>query len=285
MTDKYFDYEKIMIKIDLYMQKYEFISVTGMGNSILGRSIPVIAFGEGKSTVVYLGGEAGDDYISVTMLLRFVKDICELYKSGGSAFGFSAENIFKNYNIVVIPLLNPDGISYCARGIGEDNPLRERILNMNGGRLDNASFSAWKGNARGVDLRYNYGAENSEREPEAEVGSLCNFLRFGFTPEMLFSFSRADTNEGMIFFGEGARDNKIAMALTQMSGLKRRFRESKEPCLMLSDWAKRELSAAAFSIELPYINGFSKKNFEDKLFACYASMRKLLFCAPFLNKI
>ena len=281
----YLDYEKTMTKIDRYMQKYDFISVTGMGNSILGRTIPVITYGEGKTVVAYVGGEAADDFVSTAVLLRFVRDICETYVNRGSAFGFSAENIFKNYTVVVIPLMNPDGAFYRSHGAGEDNPLRDRLSKMIGGRLDAPSFSSWKGNARGVDLRYNYGDENGEYESECEVGALRNFLRFGFKPDMLLSFSRSTSESGTIFFGEGERENKIAVALTQTSGFKRLFRETEEPTLTLKDWAKRTLSCASFSIELPYVRGYSEKDIGDKLFARYAEIRKLLFCAPFLNKI
>lgn len=285
MTDRYLDYEKTMAKIDGYMQKYEFISVIGLGDSMLGRMIPVITLGEGKTNIVYVGGEAGDDFVSTAMLLRFVRDICEIYKNHGSAFGFSAENIFKNYTLIVLPLLNPDGAHYRSHGVNEDNPLFERISKSNGKRLDAESFLLWRGNARGVDLRYNYGTENSEFEPECEVGALCNFLRFGFNPNMLFSFSKSDTEQGAIFFGEGEKENKIAMALTQMSGLRRIFREVNETSQTLSDWARRELSCTSFSVELPSIRGVSEKNLDDKLFSCYAEIRKLFFCAPFLNKI
>ena len=272
----------MIAEINAYMEKYSFISVTGLCDSILGRTVPVISLGEGKTVIAYVGGEQGNDVQSPSVLLRFVKDICALYEEGGAAFGFSAEHILQSFTIVVIPMLNPDGVSYCVTGVDADNPLRDRLIKINGGSLD---FSNWRGNARGVELKYNYGAERSEYEPEAEVGALCNFFRFGMTPSMLFAFSQSDEAEGRICFGEGERESKTAIALTQMTGYKRCFRQSEEPVLMLTDWSIKELSSAAFSIELAPIENMGIKRTQDKIFSVYAQMRKMLFCAPFLNKI
>lgn len=283
MKEINFDYVKMMKEIDTYMNKYKFLSITMASKSMLGNNIPAIIFGEGKSTVVYVGGEEGCDAMSSNILLRFVKDICSLSEEGGSAFGFSAELIFKNYTIVIIPMLNPDGSCYCSQGLAIDNPLRERVLRINDGSED---FSAWKGNARGVELKYNYDTEYSQNEPEVEVGTLCNFLRYGFKPDILLSFSRsASNNEGIIGFGEGEIENKMAVALSQMSGMKRAYRESEMHRLTIVDWSIRELCAAAFSIELPHLKYSTQKQFNDKCFSHYAQLRKVLFCTPFLNKI
>ncbi|MBO7302634.1 MAG: hypothetical protein J6U68_00430 [Clostridia bacterium] len=229
----YLNYEKVIGKIDDYLQKYDFISVTSLCSSASGRRIPIITYGEGQTVIVYVAGEGTDDTTSVSVLLRFFRDICELYKNHGAAYGFSAENIFNKYTIVVLPLINPDKESY----------------------------------------------------PENEIGELRNFLKFGAAPNMVLSFSSSSDEEGRILFGEGERDAKMARALAQMSGLRRCFSETKEPRLSLKDWAKNELSCSSFSVELPRVQGFSKKNLEDKLFASYAEIRKILFCAPYLNKI
>ena len=146
MGELYFDYVKMMTEVDGYMGKYNFISVTGIGESILRHTIPAIMIGEGISVIAYVGGEVGCDKVSPQILLRFVRDISSLYEEGGSAFGFSVENILKTYTFVIIPMLNPDGSLYCRYGLEEDNPIKERVLAINNGKSD---FSLWRGNARG----------------------------------------------------------------------------------------------------------------------------------------
>lgn len=282
MADIYFDYRKMMTEINNYAEKYSFLSLTGVSQTILGKNIPALIFGEGKSVIVYVGGEDGCDNISSFALLRFVRDICALYKEGGSAFGFSAENIFKSYTLIIIPMLNPDGYCYCSEGVKIDNPLRDRVLKLNNGSDD---FSCWRGNARGVELKYNYSFEYSENEPEPEAGALCNLLRYGYKPDMLIDFSQSAEKAGAVYYGEGETENRMAIALSQMCGMKREYRESQAPRLMLADWALRELSSSAFLVELPRVEGYGIKALEDKAFSCYSRIRKLLFCAPFLNKI
>lgn len=282
MADLYFDYRKMMSEINSYVEKYSFISVVGVCESMLRKSIPAIILGEGKNVITYIGGEEGNDSISPFVLVRFIRDICSLYEECGSAFGFSAENIFKTYTLVIIPMLNPDGSCYCLEGVESDNPIKDRVLKLNHGCED---FSSWKGNARGVELKYNYAYEYRENEPEPEVGGLCNFLRYGFKPDMLIDFSQCDEKDGAVYYGEGEIENRIAIAFSQMSGMKRVYRESQAPELMLTDWTIHELGASAFSLDLPKIGSNSQRQFEDKAFSCYARIRKIFFCAPFLNKI
>lgn len=286
MKESYFNYEKMIAEINTYMNKYSFLAVTGICESILGCTIPAVILGEGKIVITYIGGEEGYDLISPSVLLRFVKDICSLYEGKGSAFGFSAENIFKNYTLVIIPMLNPDGAGYCCRGVDENNPLRERVLKLNDRQND---FSHWRGNARGVELKYNYGLENGEYESEPEVGALCNFFRYGMTPQLLIEFSQnnelKNNDDGIIFFGEGEIENKMAIALSQMTMMRRTYRESALPRLMLTDWAIKELGASAFSVDMPCFECNSRKQFEDISFSYYTKIRKMLFCTPFLTKI
>jgi g-D-glutamyl-meso-diaminopimelate peptidase len=283
VAEAYFDYGRMINELDGFLNKYSFLSVIEVGKSILGNSIPAVIFGEGKSIVAYVGGEVGCDPFSPFILMRFLRDACALYEGGGSAFGFSAENIFKNYTLVIIPLLNPDGLNYFANGIELENPLFERVMKLNGG----GDFSHWRGNARGVDLKYNYGLEYSESQPEAEVGRLCNFLRYGFTPDMLidFSYSQGENEKEVIRFCGGEEENKMAVALSQMSGIAREYSESVIENRTLFEWARGELYASAFSVELERIDCLSKKHFEDTGFLCYLNLRKLLYCAPFLSKL
>lgn len=277
-----FTYEKMLTLINEYSEKYSFISVGTLCESILGQSIPIITLGEGACTVVYLGGMLGYDRISPQLILQFLRDICSLYEEGGSAFGFSARGLLKDYTLMLFPMLNPDGAGYCANGIEPDNPLRDRLV-----RSDNASgnFLFWEGNARGVNLRYNFGLEESEYAPEVEVGVLSNFFRFGISPDMVFELSAVRKAEPRIYYGEGERESKIATALTQMSGFGREFRENEKSSFMLADWAISELSSAAFSVELSFEEALRAGRESDHIFSLYAQLRKLFICAPRLNKL
>ena len=77
----------------------------------------------------------------------------------------------------------------------------------------------------------------------------------------------------------------MAVALSQMSGIAREYSESVIENRTLYEWARGELSASAFSVELERMNFLSKKHFEDTGFLSYLNLRKLLYCAPFLTKL
>ena len=54
--NKSFDYNEMMNKINELKQKYEFLNISSIGKSILGRNIPLITLGNGKKSVIYIGG-------------------------------------------------------------------------------------------------------------------------------------------------------------------------------------------------------------------------------------
>lgn len=280
--EEYGHYHDLIEEIGTLMEKYPRISVTGLCNSILGNNIPIITLGEGHTRIIYLGGEAGNDELSPYLLLRFIKDICAMKEEGGAVYGFSAEYILKKYTLTVIPILNPDGAVYRSCGVSESNPLRERVIKINGGSED---FSDWIGNARGVDLRYCYGFDSEGNvEPEAEVGALCNFLSFGTPAELVIAFAHGDLGESLIYYGDGEPSAKIAAAFTQMTGFKRCFFEGKPSKKSLLEWSNSELLSRSFRIEISREAQCQRRN-KGQSFSKYLQIRKVLFCAPLLSKI
>lgn len=283
---KEFGYEAMISEINLITEKYPFVSVTGLCDSILGRTIPIMSIGEGKINVFYIGGEIASDYLTPLLLLRFIRDISSLYSERASVFGFPIEYILKNYKFTVLPMLNPDGREYCIYGVDSANPIRDRLIAMNNG---DPNFKSWRGNARGVLLTTNYGIEDTEYELEQEVGSLCNFLKYGLTPDMIFVFTGALEKGDKIYYGDGEGENKSAIALSQMSSIKRFFRKTEKPDLLLADWGIANLNCKAFSIELEIqerSESMYKNNLtQDFCFSKYAELRKMFFCSPLLSKI
>ena len=277
------NYRNMLAEINLILENFDDASFVGLCNSILGINVPVIFIGEGETKIVYLGGELGYDRLTPYILTRFVRDICALKKEGGAVFGFSAEYILKKYTFVVIPMLNPDGVSYCECGVSDDNPLKERVLKLNNQSDD---FSKWIGNARGVDLRYCYESamENSEFLPEIEVGSLCNFLKFWVKPQMIFEFYQGLGAKSSIYYGDGEQGNKIAVALSQMTGFGRCFCDDGEGKTLMT-WSRRELGSKTFVTELCTDGMLFEKSAGEMKFVKYLQLRKMLFCAPLLSKI
>lgn len=291
--DRPLDHRLMMECINELSQKYGFLGVTSLGESILGRSIPILTLGEGKKSILYVGGQRGNDGLTSELLLRYVTEFCQLYEGRSSIYNYSSELLFKLATVYVVPMLNPDGIDYRIRGVSAENPLRERLIRMNGGSDD---FSAWQSNARGVDLcrNFNFGfaaykraeAENDIREgregysgnmpeSEPETACLCNFLRFN---EEIGTVIVLDTGAGEIYSsGDSRREKNVESAFSKITGYRVLSPEGDDTRGGLADWSVSELSRRGFTVKC----GKRREGFpsEDN-FKIYLDVRELLLTAP-----
>ena len=96
----------------------------------------------------------------------------------------------KNFNIIALPMLNPDGVEICYEGINSiPKPKRKRFLQ----KFGKNNFKLWKANARGVDLNNNFNAKfntnvgsavpsssgfpGKRAESEAETKALLKYIK------------------------------------------------------------------------------------------------------------
>lgn len=190
------DHKAVCEYIDIMDERYDFLKVGYIGESILQRKIHMLTLGneDAQKAVLYVGTHHGCEWITTLVLLRFVNELCEYYKSAKQPFGINLAGLFSSRCIRIIPQLNPDGADIHINGVSEDCLLYERLEKMSGG-----DYSHWKANARGVDLNHNYDAgfeeyKILEREEgivegatrysgnsplsEPETASLANFIRY-----------------------------------------------------------------------------------------------------------
>ena len=291
------DYALMMEYINLFSERYPFLSVNIMGESIMGRSIPMITLGEGEGAVMYIGAHHGMEWITSILLLRFINEYCELYKERRRIYSYDLRYIFSTKTVYIIPMLNPDGVDYQINGVSEDNVIYDRLLKMNDNSTD---FSRWQANGRGVDLNhnYNYGFFEYKKleaqagiadgaptrfsgnmpESEPEVASLCNFLRFNENVKMLLTFH---TQGEEIFYSEGKgsaeRAKRIAGVLSRISGYKLSSAEGMAAYCGLSDWSNQVLGRPSFTVECG--KGKNPLPLTDN-FKLYADIREMLFAFP-----
>ncbi len=148
--------------------KYPNIEISTLGTSILGRDIPLIKLGHGKSASLLVGAHHGAEAITSLLLMKFTEDILDTERRGISRLaGFSVSGLLTRRSIYIVPMLNPDGVSIEHFGAESAGILKERVLHMNG----SSDFSLWQANARGVDLNHNYDAEFAKcKEAEHALG-------------------------------------------------------------------------------------------------------------------
>lgn len=291
------DHARMMEYIDIMIARYPFLSVSYVGESILGRGIPMLTLGEGEKSVLYVGAHHGMEWITSVLLLRFINEACELWNNNGRIFQYSVKYLLSARTLHIVPMLNPDGVEYQINGVGEDNVLYDRLLSMNGGSKD---FSRWQANARGVDLNHNYNSgfadykrmemengilggaptrysgESSESEPE--VGSLCNYIRYHDRLQMVLTLH---TQGEEIYYTCGKkttpRSRAIAEGLANMSGYALNIPKGSAAYGGLTDWCIEELNLPSFTVECG--KGINPLPLED-YFYIYARIRQMLFLAP-----
>ncbi len=291
------DYKKMMEEIDRLATEFDCLSVRYIGESMMGRGIPLLSLGKGEKAVLYVGAQRGGEWMLARLLLRFVREYCGAYERGETVFGYNMKYFFSTRTIHILPMLNPDGVEYRLHGVGKDHVLYDRLLSMNGGSAD---FSAWQANGRGVDLRHNYnsgfleykslereagilggapeGYSGEHPESEPEVGYLSNFIRFD--PSIRSVVALSGEGEGIYYTSRGQtakRSYAIAKALFKLSGYELKQPEGALAYGSLRDFCIEVLGLPAFTVALG-----KKENIPsgDDLFYHYTRLREMLFLMP-----
>ena len=292
--------ERMYAYLECFERRYPFLCFGTLGESVLGNPIPMVTLGEGKKTFVYIGTHHAMEWMTSVLLMRFINEYAEGVREGRRIYNVHLPYLFKERRIIVIPMLNPDGVSYVLEGVREDNPLRSRLEAMN---PDHPDYSHWQANARGVDLNHNYDAgfaEYKELEREAgilggaptrysgespesepEVGYLCNYLRF--QRETLHAVLTLHTQGEEIYYTSGdevtPRSAAMAKALSRLCGYRLATPEGLAAYGGLTDWCIRALGLPSFTVEC----GKGENPLPAEQYFCvYATVRQMLFEAPLL---
>ncbi len=292
------DYELMMRYLDIMVDRYPFMSVSYIGESILGKGIPMITLGEGEKRIVYVGAHSAGEWRGSILLLKFINEYCEALKNNENICKYNIKYLFGMRQLCIIPMLNPDGVDININGISEDNILYSRLLSMNGG----SDFSAWQANARGVTLSCNYrngfseyrnyaskagiisgapiGYSGEMPESEPEIGALCSNIRF--SGDISASLCIDGIGE-RIFYKLGdkivPKSRRIAESFTKMSGysMQKDFEIVTNGGFM--GFCIEELNIPSFNLMV----GKSKDGIlVESTFEIYTKIREMLFSLPTL---
>ena len=294
-----FDHAEMMRVLCELLTKYPFLDLSYLGTSILGLPLPILTVGKGSREVLYVGAHHGMEWITSLVLCRFLEELCDSIEKDRRIARVAPSVLLEACRISVIPMLNPDGVSYQIHGVDPQNPLRERLLKMNPNGED---FTKWQANARGVDLNHNYDAgfweykkleeENkiSEGAPtrysgahpasEPEVAALCNWIEFH---EHLCGILTLHTQGEEIYFrsqGKSApRAPAIAQRIAKMTGYRLLDAEGLASHGGLTDWCAINEKIPCFTIECG--RGENPLPIEDHD-GIYSALRTLLYAFPTL---
>ncbi len=260
------NYSRLTTELDRLKTEYDFITVSSIGKSLVGRELPLVSIGKGYKKVLYVGSHHGMEWITSLLLLKYIEEYCSAIKRGGRLFGIDCEGLFEMRTVNIVPMLNPDGIELHTSGGDAQNPLTERLNRACGG-----DYSKWQANGRGVDLNHNYNAGFDEYkrletemgitgeaptrfsgqypESEPETAAMCSLIR-ATAPSLLFALH---TQGGEIYYDFNSsippRGEAIARRMANITGYRLAKPEHAASFGGLKDWFISEFNLPAYTIE------------------------------------
>ena len=157
-TNINYSYSILQLNLNTLKQLYPFLEFFSAGTSVAGNDIPVIKLGRGQNEVFYSFSIHANEWISSTLVMKFVADFCYAYVSNLPIFGYNARNIFNHSSIYIMPMVNPDGVNLVTGEITPLNPIYLQAQNI-ASNFPYISFpSGWKANINGVDLNLQFPA-------------------------------------------------------------------------------------------------------------------------------
>lgn len=289
-----YTYERLCADITALSEKYRFVTVSSIGRSLVGRSIPLISIGEGEKNVLFVGTHHGLESVTSLILMKYAAEYCRAAEACRTVAGIDASLLFRMRRVFIVPMLNPDGTELAVNGHDDRNPLTERLNAMSGG-----DFSRWQANGRGVDLNHNYNAgfeEYKKLEPtlgitgggptrfsgdhpesEPETSALCSFIRASDISLLM----ALHTQGGEIYADYGGhipRGGKIiANRLSALTGYRVAKPERSASYGGLKDWFINEYDRPGFTLEC----GYGKNPLpESDAGVIYAGIRRGLILFP-----
>ena len=135
---------------------YPFLEIEQLARSAYGRPIWAVTIGEGERRVLYSAAHHANEWLTATVLLKFIEDYAEALQNDGQLGGIQARALYQSATISLVPLVDPDGVDLVTGAATEEEREQARELSE---FYPNIPFpDGWKANLEGVDLNLQYPA-------------------------------------------------------------------------------------------------------------------------------
>lgn len=131
---------------------FPFIYKETIGVSLTGREIPGFTLGNRDDSVIFAGAFHGSEWLTINILLRFLRDLCRCISLGEDIGGIKLRERLKQRGALFIPCVNPDGVEINLKGFSAAGEYSRMIESIS------AATCKWQANAGGVDINHNFPA-------------------------------------------------------------------------------------------------------------------------------
>lgn len=150
--------------------RYPFFITGCIGKSVMENELNYIRIGKGDTQVSYNAGFHANEWITVPVLLKFAEEYGMAYSSGNEIYGTDSSELFENYSLWLVPMVNPDGID-LVNGVLPEGEYLEQARQIAARYPDIPYPDGWKANINGIDLNLQFPAGwEQAREIKASQG-------------------------------------------------------------------------------------------------------------------
>ena len=135
---------------------YPFLQTELLARTAFGRPITAASMGRGDRRVLYSAAHHANEWLTATVLLKFLEDYAQALETDGTIAGVSARELYETATIFLVPMVDPDGVDLVTGAVTENE--REQAESL-AEFYPNIPFpDGWKANLSGVDLNLQYPA-------------------------------------------------------------------------------------------------------------------------------
>ena len=135
---------------------YPFLQTELLARPAFGRPITGASMGRGDRRVLYSAAHHANEWLTATVLLKFLEDYAQALETDGTIGGVSARELYETATIFLVPMVDPDGVDLVTGAVTEKEREQARALAE---FYPNIPFpDGWKANLSGVDLNLQYPA-------------------------------------------------------------------------------------------------------------------------------
>ena len=137
---------------------YPFLVSEVLTTTAYGRPIHALSIGRGQRRVLYAASHHANEWITTTVVLKFLEELCEAARTGTALYEVPAATILDHCAIFVVPMVDPDGVDLVTGAVEPDTAPFQAARTI-ADRFPGIPFpEGWKANLLGVDLNLQYPA-------------------------------------------------------------------------------------------------------------------------------
>ena len=140
------------------LREYPFCRSEVLTTTAFGRPIRTLVIGSGPRKVIYTAAHHANEWITTPVILKFVEELAEAARTGGSIFGTDAREILEKVTIYSVPMVDPDGVALVTGEIRPGELAYAQAERLAENYPEIPFPQGWKANLMGVDLNLNYPA-------------------------------------------------------------------------------------------------------------------------------